>query len=75
PAAGSPAGSGPAPGGLPRRPPAATQAQRTAPSPPPGAPRRRGTAGRDRPAGFQRGPVQGWAPPAEEANPAGPDEP
>ncbi len=43
--------------------------------PPPGAPRRPGTAGRDRPAGFQRGPAQGWAPPAEEANPAAPDEP
>ncbi|MGH3203250.1 MAG: ATP-binding protein [Streptosporangiaceae bacterium] len=75
PAAGSPAVSGPAPGGLPRRPPAATQAQRAVPSPPPGAPRRPGTAGGDRPTGFQRGPAQGWAPPAEEADSAGPDEP
>ena len=65
--------SGPA-AGRPRRPSAATQAQRTVPSPPPGAPSRPGTTGRDGRTGFQRGAAQGWAPPAEEANPGAPDE-
>ncbi len=74
PAAGGPAGDGPAAGGLPRRPSAATQAQRTIPSPPPGSPSRPGTTGRDGWDGFQRGAAQGWAPSAEEANPSVPDE-
>ncbi len=77
PAAGGPAGDGPVTGGpvtggLPRRPSAATQ--RTVPSPPPGASSRPGTTGRDGRTGSQRGAAQGWAPPAEEANPSGPDE-
>jgi hypothetical protein len=72
--ASGPAGDGQAAGGLPRRPSAATQAQRTVPSPPPGAPSRPGTTGRDSWTGFQRGAAPGWAPPAEEANPSVPDE-
>jgi hypothetical protein len=79
PAAGGPGGDssavgGPAISGLPRRPSTATQAQRTVPNLPPGAPSRPGTTGRDGRTGFQRGAAQGWAPPAEDANPSGPDE-
>jgi hypothetical protein len=73
-ASGPPAGDGSAAGGLPRRPSAATQTQRTVPSPPSGAPSHPGTTGRDGWTGFQRGAAQGWGPPAEEANPSGPDE-
>jgi hypothetical protein len=68
PSATAPAPGGPATGGLPRRPPAATQAQRTVPAMPPVAPGRPGATGGGW-SGFQRGAAQDWAPPAEEANP------
>ena len=75
PAAGDPAaGDGPAAGGLPRRPPAGTQASRTAQGLPPGAPARPGAPGRDGSPGFQRGAGQGRTAPSEEGNPGGPDE-
>ena len=70
PAAGGPAGDGPAAGGLPRQPPAATQAQRTVPSPPPGAPSRPGTTGRDGRTGFQRGAAQAGPRPPRRQIPA-----
>jgi hypothetical protein len=71
----SPATGSPTAGALPRRPPAATQAQqRTVPGLPAGASSRPGTTGRDSWAGFQRGPAQDWAQPAEEANPGAPDQ-
>ena len=66
--------TGPPAGGLPRRPPAGTQASRTVPGPSPGGPARPGAAGRDRPTGFQRGAGQGRTAPPEEGNPGGPDE-
>jgi hypothetical protein len=68
PSATGPAAGGPATGGLPRRPPAAPQSQRTVPVLPPAAPGRPGTAGGGW-SGFQRGAAQDWAPPADEANP------
>jgi hypothetical protein len=74
PATGGPAGDGPAAGGLPRRPSAATQAQRTVPSSPPGAPSRPGTTGRDRSTAFQRGAGQSRTAPADEGNTGGSDE-
>jgi hypothetical protein len=74
PAAGGPAGDGPAAGGLPRRPSAATQAQRTVPSSPPGAPSRPGTTGRGGSTAFQRGAGQGRTAPPDEGNPGGSDE-
>jgi signal transduction histidine kinase len=74
PAASGPTASGPAASGLPRRPSAATQAPRAVPGTPPGAPNRSGAAGRDGLTGSQRGASPGWVPPAEEANPAGPDQ-
>jgi hypothetical protein len=69
PATGGPATGGPATDGLPRRPPAAPQAQRTVPVMPPVAPSRPGTTTGGGWSGFQRGATQDWAPPAEEANP------
>ena len=74
PAAGDPAGDGPAAGGLPRRPPAGTQASRTVQGLPPGAPTRPGAAGRDGSTAFQRGAGQGRTAPPEEGNPGGSDE-
>jgi hypothetical protein len=74
PATGGPAGDGPAAGGLPRRPSAATQAQRTVPSSPPGAPSRPGTTGRDGSTAFQRGAGQSRTAPADEGNTGGSDE-
>jgi hypothetical protein len=71
--AGPPA-SGPPAGGLPRRPPAGTQASRTVQGLPPGAPTRPAAAGRDGSTGFQRGAGQGRTAPPEEGNPGGPDE-
>lgn len=62
----------PVPGGLPRRPSAATQAPRAVPGSPPGLPSRPGTVGRDGLTGFSR--RIGWAAAAEEADPGGPDE-
>jgi hypothetical protein len=69
PATGGPAPGGPATAGLPRRPPAAPQAQRTVPGMPPFASGRPGTTAGGGWDGFQRGAAQDWAPPAEEANP------
>jgi hypothetical protein len=68
------AAAGPPAGGLPRRPPAGTQASRTVPGLPPGTPARPGAAGRAGPAGFQRRAGQGRTAPPEEGNPGGPDE-
>ena len=73
-AAASPPASGPPVGGLPRRPPAGTQASRTVQGLPPGAPARPGAPGRDRSTGFQRGAGQGRTAPPEEGNPGGSDE-
>lgn len=70
PAAGGPGGDGPAAGGLPRRPSAATQAQRAVPSPPPGAAARPSTTGGDGRTGFQRGAGQGWTAPPKRETPA-----
>jgi hypothetical protein len=58
-----PAAPGPAPSGLPRRPSAAPAGPRTVPDTPPGAPNRSGLPSR-----------QGWAAPADDANPGGQDE-
>jgi hypothetical protein len=69
-AAGPPASAG----GLPRRPPAGTQASRTVQGLPPGAPSRPGAAGRDAPTRFPRRAGQGRTAPPEEGNPGGPDE-
>jgi hypothetical protein len=74
PAAGGPAGDGPAAGGLPRRPPAGTQASRTVQGLPPGSPARPGAAGRDGSTAFQRGAGQGRTAPPDEGNPGGSDE-
>ncbi|HWN61756.1 MAG TPA: hypothetical protein VNO25_13945, partial [Streptosporangiaceae bacterium] len=71
--AGPPASGSPV-GGLPRRPPAGTQASRTVQGLPPSAPARPGAAGRDGSTGFQRGAGQGRTAPPEEGNPGGPDE-
>ena len=68
------AAAGPLAGGLPRRPPAGTQASRTVQGLPPGAPFRPGAAGRDGPTGFPRRARQGRTAPPEEGNPGGPDE-
>jgi signal transduction histidine kinase len=59
----APAAAGPPTGGLPRRPPAGTQASRTVSGLPPGAP-----------TGFQRGAGQGRTATPEDGNPGGPDE-
>jgi hypothetical protein len=66
------AAAGPPAGGLPRRPPAGTQASRTVQGLPPGAPSRAGAAGRDGPTGFPRRAGQGRTAPPEEGNPGGP---
>ena len=71
---GSAATASPPAGGLPRRPPTATQASRTVQGLPPGTPSRPGAAGRDRPTGFPRRAGQGRTAPPEEGNPGGPDE-
>ena len=68
------AAAGPPAGGLPRRPPAGTQASRTVQGLPPGAPSRPGAAGRDGPTGFPRRAGQARTAPPEEGNPGGPDE-
>jgi signal transduction histidine kinase len=68
PSATGPTTGGPATVGLPRRPPAAPQSQRTVPVLPPAAPGRPGTTGGGW-SGFQRGAAQDWAPPDDEANP------
>jgi hypothetical protein len=72
PTAGGPAPGGPAPGGLPRRPSPAAQGPRTAPAS--GTPNRPDAEGRDGRTGLPRGAGPGWAPPADEGNPAGQDE-
>jgi signal transduction histidine kinase len=76
--ASGPAGLAPAPGPgsstLPRRQSPATQSSRTVPVTPPGASNRPAAAGRADAPGFQLGASQGWAVPAEEANPGRPDE-
>jgi signal transduction histidine kinase len=63
PAAPGPVPPSPVPPGLPRRPSAASQGPRAVPGTPPGAPNRTGAPGR-----------QGWAAPAEEANPGAQNE-
>jgi hypothetical protein len=73
-AVGPPAAGPPGAGGLPRRPPAGTQASRTVQGLPPGARSRPGAAGRDGPTGFPRRAGQGRTAPPEEGNPGGPDE-
>jgi signal transduction histidine kinase len=80
PAMSGPAMSGPATAGstagrLPRRPPPAAQGPRTGPGTPPGAPNHPGPAGRDGLTGSPRGASPGWAPPSDEGNPGGQDEP
>jgi hypothetical protein len=72
--AGLAAAPGPASSTLPRRQSPASQNPRTVPVTSPGASNRPAAAGRGDAAGFQLGASQGWAVPAEEANPGRPDE-